>query len=53
LKPALSAPRKLNWRIQTDTDWHLLAGNTNGEHHLVLLFDLEAGHQAMTARLMR
>ena len=41
------------WRIETNADRHLLAGNTNGEHHLVLLFDLQAGEQAITVRLMR
>ena len=41
------------WRIETSADRHLLAGNTNGEHHLVLLFDLEKGEQAITIRLMR
>ena len=42
-----------SWRIETSADRHLLAGNTNGEHHLVLLFNLEAGNQAITIRLMR
>ena len=41
------------WRIETNADRHLLARNTNGEHHLVLLFDLEEGDQTMTIRLMR
>ena len=41
------------WRIETTAESHLLAGNTNGEQHLVLLFDLEAGEQALTVRLMR
>ena len=41
------------WRIETTAGRHLLAGNTNGEHHLVLLFDLEAGEQTLTVRLMR
>ena len=41
------------WRIETNADRDLLAGNTNGEHHLVLLFDLQAGRQAISIRLMR
>lgn len=41
------------WRIETTAESHLLASNTNGEHHLVLMFDLEAGEQALTVRLMR
>ena len=41
------------WRIETNADRHLLARNTEGEHHLVLLFDLEEGEQAITVRLMR
>ena len=41
------------WRVETTAETHLLAGNTNGEHHMVLLFDLEAGAQAITVRLMR
>ena len=41
------------WRIETNADRHLLARNTNGEHHLVLLFDLDEGDQAVTVRLMR
>ena len=41
------------WRIETTADRHLLARNTSGEHHLVLLFDLEQGNQAITIRLMR
>ncbi len=41
------------WRIETTAGTHLLASNTNGEHHLVLLFDLEQGDQAITVRLMR
>ena len=40
-------------RIETTAGTHLLAGNTNGEHHLVLLFDLDEGEQAITIRLMR
>ena len=40
-------------RIETTAGTHLLASNTNGEHHLVLLFDLEQGNQAITIRLMR
>ena len=42
-----------SWRIETTANTHLLAGNTSGEHHLVLLFDLEEGHQAISVRLMR
>ena len=41
------------WRIETTADRHILAGNTSGDHHLVLLFDLQAGHQAISVRLMR
>ena len=41
------------WRIETTADRHLLASNTSGEHHLVLLFDLEEGDQAITVRLIR
>ena len=41
------------WHIETTAGTHLLAGNTDGEHHLVLLFDLEQGDQAITIRLMR
>ena len=41
------------WRIETTADRHLLASNTNGEHHLVLMFDLEAREQAIAVRLMR
>ena len=41
------------WRIETNADRHFLARNTEGEHHLVLLFDLEEGEQAITVRLMR
>ena len=41
------------WRIETNADRHLLARNTEGEHHLVLLFDLEEGEQAITVRLVR
>ena len=37
----------------TTADRHLLASNTSGERHLVLLFDLEEGEQAITVRLMR
>ena len=42
-----------SWRIETTAGTHLLAGNTNGEYHLVLLFDLEQGNQTIAIRLMR
>ncbi len=37
--PAEFAPD--SWRIETDAQEYILARNTDGEHHLVLLFDLE------------
>ena len=41
------------WRIEATAGRHLLARNTDGEYHLVLLFDLEEGDQTISIRLMR
>jgi hypothetical protein len=40
------------WQIETTASRHLLARNTRGEHHLVLLFDLERS-QTIRIRLLR